>query len=185
MRRAVGEVRAAEERIGDDRRRRFRRARRHGQRPGRQPRGDGPHRHHARHRRSRSQPRRRDASSTTSPSWRRRADIVVLSLPDGAVSRGRRRRDHRHDRSDRPPRGRHLDRRSRGVAELIDGCSPTPGSTYVDAPVSGGAAGARARTLTVMYAGSPRSVCRCRTGARRSERSAVPRRRRARAWPRR
>ena len=34
-------------------------------------------------------------------------------------------------------------------------CSPMPGSAYVDAPVSGGTAGARARTLAVMYAGTP------------------------------
>ncbi len=44
------------------------------------------------------------------------------------------------------------------------------GIAYVDAPVSGGVAGARARTLTVMYAGHQRRVHARRTGARRAQR---------------
>jgi 3-hydroxyisobutyrate dehydrogenase len=81
------------------------------------------------------------------------ADIVVCSLPDGSVSRQvaealvvvtDRRTTHVVDTS------------TVGVAAAreIDGLLAAAGLGYVDAPVSGGVAGARARTLNVMYAGS-------------------------------
>ena len=41
---------------------------------------------------------------------------------------------------------------------MIDGLLAAAGVAYVDAPVSGGVAGARARTLSVMYAG-PDAAC--------------------------
>jgi 3-hydroxyisobutyrate dehydrogenase-like beta-hydroxyacid dehydrogenase len=83
----------------------------------------------------------------------RRADVVVLSLPDGVISRqvagevaaaADRRTTHVVDTS------------TVGVAaaRAIDAFLADAGIAYVDAPVSGGVAGARARTLTVMYAGS-------------------------------
>ena len=40
------------------------------------------------------------------------------------------------------------------AAQTIDGLLADAGVGYVDAPVSGGVAGARARTLSVMYAGT-------------------------------
>ena len=83
----------------------------------------------------------------------RRADVVVCSLPDGSVSEqvaealvvvADRRTTHVVDTS------------TIGVAAAreIDGLLAAAGLGYVDAPVSGGVAGARARTLNVMYAGS-------------------------------
>ncbi len=83
----------------------------------------------------------------------RRADVVVLSLPDGVaseqVARGilavpDRRTTHV------------LDTSTIGVSasQTIAGLLAEAGVAYVDAPVSGGVAGARARTLSVMYAGS-------------------------------
>ena len=82
-----------------------------------------------------------------------RADVVVLSLPDGAaserVAQGR----------SWPPRttGRvpwSTPRRSASAAAReIDDLLAAAGVGYVDAPVSGGVAGATARTLLVMYAG--------------------------------
>ncbi len=82
----------------------------------------------------------------------RGADVVVLSLPDGAASEqvaraivatgGRRTTDV-------------VDTSTIGVraAERVSALLADDGVAYVDAPVSGGVAGARARTLTVMYAG--------------------------------
>lgn len=81
------------------------------------------------------------------------AGIVVLSLPDGSVSElvaqeilesAGRRTTHVVDTS------------TIGVANArsLDALLADAGLSYVDAPVSGGVAGARARTLTVMYAGS-------------------------------
>ena len=85
----------------------------------------------------------------------RLAEVVVLSLPDGSVSESVVRTLLGVPRPWRATRDRHVDRRfGRGRARST-GCSPTPGSAYVDAPVSGGTAGARARTLAVMYAGTP------------------------------
>jgi len=88
----------------------------------------------------------------------RDADVVVLSLPDGGASEQvvrviaetpQRRVTHVVDTS------------TVGVAaaQAIDGLLAGTGITYVDAPVSGGIAGARARTLSVMYAGTD-AACR-------------------------
>jgi len=81
------------------------------------------------------------------------ADVVVLSLPDGAASQavtsgiaaaGRRHPGKVIDTSTIGPDA------ARTVAVLLG----AHGIGYVDAPVSGGVAAARARTLTVMYAGA-------------------------------
>jgi 3-hydroxyisobutyrate dehydrogenase-like beta-hydroxyacid dehydrogenase len=83
----------------------------------------------------------------------RHAATVVCSLPDGSVSQrvaealvatAERRTTHVVDTS------------TIGVAAAreVDGLLAAAGLGYVDAPVSGGVAGARARTLNVMYAGS-------------------------------
>jgi 3-hydroxyisobutyrate dehydrogenase len=83
----------------------------------------------------------------------RSADTVVLSLPDGrAVEQVARtiaavpdrRATHVVDTSTIGP----------AAARTVGGLLGTAGIGYVDAPVSGGVAGARARTLFVMYAGS-------------------------------
>ncbi len=88
----------------------------------------------------------------------RRAHIVVLSLPDGSASlevagqmagAADRRVTHVVDTSTIG-----LD-----AARRIDALLTDAGVAYIDAPVSGGPAGARARTLTVMYAGDP-DACR-------------------------
>lgn len=81
----------------------------------------------------------------------RRADVVVCSLPDGAASA-----------SVAAELSAALDRRARLVIDTstigVDAAQRTAallasdGVAYVDAPVSGGVAGARARTLLVMYA---------------------------------
>ncbi|HET6951786.1 MAG TPA: NAD(P)-dependent oxidoreductase [Acidimicrobiales bacterium] len=86
------------------------------------------------------------------------AGVVVLSLPDGTVS-GQvarailappdRRTTHVVDTSTVGVGA------ARDIAALLAGA----GVAYVDAPVSGGVAGARARTLTVMYAGTD-DACR-------------------------
>lgn len=88
----------------------------------------------------------------------RRADVVVLSLPDGAASaqvagelaaaRGRRTTIV-------------VDTSTVGVeaARAVDAGLEAAGLAYVDAPVSGGVAGARARTLFVMVAGTE-AACR-------------------------
>jgi 3-hydroxyisobutyrate dehydrogenase-like beta-hydroxyacid dehydrogenase len=83
----------------------------------------------------------------------RRAGVVVLSLPDGAASEqvarqivaaADRRTSHVVDTSTIGV----------GPAEAIAALLAKDGVAYVDAPVSGGVAGARARTLAVMVAGS-------------------------------
>ena len=83
----------------------------------------------------------------------RQADVVVLSLPDGAASLAvtsgiaaaeRRRANQIIDTSTIGPDA------AAAVAALL----AEQGIGYVDAPVSGGVAAARARTLTVMYAGA-------------------------------
>jgi 3-hydroxyisobutyrate dehydrogenase len=83
----------------------------------------------------------------------RRTDVVVLSLPDGLVSEQvaraiagtpQRRVTHVVDTSTVGV----------GAAQAIDVLLAEAGATYVDAPVSGGVAGARARSLLVMYAGT-------------------------------
>jgi 3-hydroxyisobutyrate dehydrogenase-like beta-hydroxyacid dehydrogenase len=82
----------------------------------------------------------------------RRADVVVLSLPDGTASEqvvheivavADRRATHVVDTSTIGVAA------ARALGELL----AAHGLAYVDAPVSGGVAGARARTLAVMYAG--------------------------------
>jgi 3-hydroxyisobutyrate dehydrogenase len=91
------------------------------------------------------------------PDVARRADVMVLSLPDGTVS-------EEVARQIAVTPGRRVtyvvDTSTIGVtaAETIDALLAAAGIGYVDAPVSGGAAGARARTLSVMYAG-PEPVC--------------------------
>ncbi len=82
-----------------------------------------------------------------------RASIVVLSLPDGDIARS--------------VSGAIVDSVERctqvvvetstvgpGAAQQVGALLAGAGIAYVDAPVSGGVAGARARTLTVMVAGS-------------------------------
>jgi 3-hydroxyisobutyrate dehydrogenase len=80
-----------------------------------------------------------------------RAEVVVLSLPDGTASEAvaeeivaaeERRAAHVVDTSTVGVRA------ARAIAARL----ASAGIGYVDAPVSGGVAGARARTLTVMYA---------------------------------
>ena len=84
----------------------------------------------------------------------RRATIAVLSLPDGSASQSvctaiaqtpRRRVTHVLDTSTVG-----LDA-SRSIAAFL----AAHNVGYIDAPVSGGVAGARARTLAVMYSGHP------------------------------
>lgn len=88
-----------------------------------------------------------------------RSDVVVLSLPDGAASAqvsgellaaDERRVTHVVDTS------------TIGVpaARRIDALLDEAGVGYVDAPVSGGVAGARSRTLTVMYAATDDACAR-------------------------
>jgi 3-hydroxyisobutyrate dehydrogenase len=82
----------------------------------------------------------------------RRADIVVLSLPDGSVSE----LVAREILATAPRRCTHVvDASTVGVtaAETIDALLREGGIAYVDAPVSGGTAGAVARTLAIMVAG--------------------------------
>jgi 3-hydroxyisobutyrate dehydrogenase len=81
-----------------------------------------------------------------------RADVVVLSLPDGAVSER-----VAAEIAGNPERRvtAVVDTSTIGVAaaQAVEGLLQEAGVSYVDAPVSGGVAGARARTLLVMYAG--------------------------------
>jgi 3-hydroxyisobutyrate dehydrogenase len=107
----------------------------------------------------------------------RGADVVVLSLPDGAVSE----RVAGEIAATAGRRTTHVvDTSTIGVtaARSIDTLLADAGVAYVDAPVSGGVAGARARTLAVMVAG-PEDACeavapvlaglsdrRCRVGDR-------------------
>src|SRR4029077_12263620 len=83
----------------------------------------------------------------------RQADVVVFSLPDGRVSEQvakeivaatERRTTQVVDTSTIGVR----------LAESVGKLLADAGIRYIDAPVSGGVAGARARTLVVMYAGS-------------------------------
>lgn len=87
----------------------------------------------------------------------RAADVVVLSLPDGRVSElvaralvaaGDRRVRAVVDTSTIGP----------AAAAAVQALLGEVGVAYVDAPVSGGVAGARARTLAVMYAGDDAAV---------------------------
>ena len=83
----------------------------------------------------------------------RRADVVVLSLPDGSASEMVARQILEVvDRTTTHV----VDTSTVGVdaAESIAALLADGGVAYVDSPVSGGVAGARARTLAVMYAGT-------------------------------
>jgi 3-hydroxyisobutyrate dehydrogenase len=89
----------------------------------------------------------------------RHADVVVVSLPDGDVSAqvareivdaAGRRATHVVDTSTVGVRA------AQAIARLLR----EAGVGYVDAPVSGGVAGARARTLAVMYAGADAACAR-------------------------
>jgi 3-hydroxyisobutyrate dehydrogenase-like beta-hydroxyacid dehydrogenase len=83
----------------------------------------------------------------------READVVVLSLPDGGISE-----QVARVIAEAPQRRVTdvVDTSTVGVAaaRATDGLLAGSGIAYVDAPVSGGIAGARARTLLVMYAGT-------------------------------
>ena len=87
----------------------------------------------------------------------RGADAVVCSLPDGGASEDVAAAIARAE-------GRRttlvVDTSTIGLtaAQCVDGILSAAGIGYVDAPVSGGVAGARARTLSVMYAG-PAPAC--------------------------
>ena len=85
----------------------------------------------------------------------RRAEVVVLSLPDGAVSAQVAREVVAVAGGDRRT-SLVIDTSTVGVraAEEIAELLGRQGVEHVDAPVSGGPAGARARTLVVMYAGT-------------------------------
>ena len=87
----------------------------------------------------------------------RRADVVVLSLPDGAASEQVART--LAETADRRV-AQVVDTSTIGVAaaRVVDRLLAAAHIDYVDAPVSGGVAGARARTLSVMYAGEE-SAC--------------------------
>ena len=83
----------------------------------------------------------------------RQSDIVVLSLPDGSVSEKVATEILAvDDRSTTHV----IDTSTVGVAAArrIAALLGDAGVAYIDAPVSGGVAGARARTLAVMYAGT-------------------------------
>jgi len=88
------------------------------------------------------------------PELARRAPVVVLSLPDGRASAAVAR-----ELAAAPDRvvTHVVDTSTIGLdaARSLDSLLAGAGIAYVDAPVSGGVAGARARTLTVMYAGDP------------------------------
>jgi 3-hydroxyisobutyrate dehydrogenase len=86
-----------------------------------------------------------------------RAEVVVLSLPDGGASE----QVARQIVAPAARRTTHVvDTSTIGVgpAEAIAALLGEHGVAYVDAPVSGGVAGARARTLAIMVAG-PDAAC--------------------------
>ena len=85
-------------------------------------------------------------------------DVVVLSLPDGHASEQVARAIAGAPQPSAPCI---IDTSTIGLtaAHAIDELLAAAGVGYVDAPVSGGVAGARARTLSVMYAGSD-AACR-------------------------
>lgn len=89
----------------------------------------------------------------------RQADVVVLSLPDGAASE-----EVAAELAGAADRRAALvaDTSTIGVdaARAVDARLAAAGIDHVDAPVSGGPAGARARTLVVMYAGTDGACAR-------------------------
>jgi len=89
----------------------------------------------------------------TLDSLARRAEVVVLSLPDGSASEEVTRAILASDGR----RTTHVIDTSTvgvGASQAIAALLAAEGVAYVDAPVSGGVGGARARTLAVMYAGT-------------------------------
>jgi 3-hydroxyisobutyrate dehydrogenase-like beta-hydroxyacid dehydrogenase len=85
------------------------------------------------------------------------ADVVVLSLPDGAASEQVARQIVAAATTDAGRGTTHVvDTSTVGVAaaQKIAALLADDDIRYIDAPVSGGVAGARARTLFVMYAGA-------------------------------
>ena len=92
----------------------------------------------------------------------RRADFIVFSLPDGRIS-------ELVARQVVAAEGRRvtgiIDTSTIGpaAASIIEGLLAAVGVEYIDAPVSGGVAGARARTLAVMYSGSDRACAAAQT----------------------
>ncbi|MFM8304795.1 MAG: NAD(P)-dependent oxidoreductase [Actinomycetota bacterium] len=89
----------------------------------------------------------------------RHVTVVVCSLPDGAASESVAREivavpDRRVTHV--------VDTSTMGVtaARAVDALLAGAGVAFVDAPVSGGVAGAKARTLAVMYAGADAAVAR-------------------------
>ncbi len=87
----------------------------------------------------------------------RAADVIVCSLPDGSVSE--RVAGEVLDTDDRVTT-HVVDTSTVGVqaARRVGELLAAAGIVYIDAPVSGGVAGARARTLAVMYA-APDDAC--------------------------
>lgn len=86
-----------------------------------------------------------------------RVDVVVCSLPDGTVCES----VAREIVAAPDRRATHVvDTSTMGVpaAQTIDAALREAGVAFVDAAVSGGVAGARARTLAVMHAGSDADV---------------------------
>ena len=79
-------------------------------------------------------------------------DTVVLSLPDGSAS-GSVARSIVRARGRRVSQIVETSTIGLAAARAIDELVTTGEMDYIDAPVSGGVAGARARTLSVMYAG--------------------------------
>lgn len=93
------------------------------------------------------------------PEVARRTEVIVLSLPDGAASEDVCSQIVGTDGS----RVTHVIETSTiGVHAATRVCALLAEAAvdYLDAPVSGGVAGARARTLMVMYAGSDGAVAR-------------------------
>ena len=149
--------------------RRLRRPRQHGQRARREPRARRSHRRRPRRASDPSaSPRARRHVPTVGRASRARADVVVLSLPDGAGVGVGRRGDPRRSPTARTTHV--VDTSTIGVADRARPSATLladDGIAYVDAPVSGGVAGARARTLAVMYAASDDACAAGRAGARR------------------
>jgi 3-hydroxyisobutyrate dehydrogenase-like beta-hydroxyacid dehydrogenase len=89
----------------------------------------------------------------------RRAEVVVLSLPDGAASE----KVAREILAAAGRRATHVvDTSTIGIraAEALDALLSASGIAFVDAPVSGGVAGARSRTLAVMVSAGDAACAR-------------------------
>jgi 3-hydroxyisobutyrate dehydrogenase len=99
-----------------------------------------------------------------------RAEVVVLSLPDGSATYQVVRQIL--DATDRAATYV-IDTSTIGIEAALatDLLLAEQQVAFIDAPVSGGVAGARARTLAVMYAGADEALCPCAAGAGRTERS--------------